>query len=70
MATPTSGDHHPMSRRHANDAVSNVGPSSQSIEVPPFVVHTSIATTAAVYAHVLPSLQKDAAAKLETAITE
>lgn len=30
--------------------------------------HTSIATTAAVYAHVLPSLQRDAAKRLEEAI--
>jgi integrase len=30
--------------------------------------HTSIATTAAVYAHVLPSLQKDAASKLDEAL--
>lgn len=30
--------------------------------------HTSIATTAAVYAHVLPALQKDAAAKLDEAL--
>lgn len=31
--------------------------------------HTSIATTAGVYAHVLPALQRDAAAKLEAAIS-
>jgi integrase len=30
--------------------------------------HTSIATTAAVYAHVLPSLQKDAASRLDEAL--
>lgn len=31
--------------------------------------HTSIATTAAVYAHVLPALQKDAAARLDEALS-
>jgi integrase len=30
--------------------------------------HTSIATTAAVYAHVLPSLQMDAARRLDDAL--
>jgi len=32
--------------------------------------HTSIATTAGIYAHVLPALQRDAAAKLEEALTK
>jgi integrase len=32
--------------------------------------HTSIATTAAVYAHVLPQLQRDAAQRLDEMLSE
>jgi integrase len=32
--------------------------------------HTSIATTAAVYAHVLPQLQRDAAQRLDELLSE
>ena len=32
--------------------------------------HSSIATTAGIYAHVLPSLQREAAAKLDKALSD